>query len=371
MPPSSGRLATGTLARGIIILLILALSDARPAKQGETRSQGYGRTYSVNASSFTDFFEFFTSPDPTHGFVEFVNQTEALDLGMLNVGGKQIYMSVDQGADYNPQGPGRKSVRVQSRLTFSQGIFVIDLEHLPTGCGTWPAFWSVGPSWPKAGEIDILEGVHRNTRDQSTLHTTSECSMGGEDPGSFTGAWGKGQYGQNATDCDVSSSTQYANEGCGILSDDDASFGDPFNAKGGGVVATVWDASGIRMYAWPRGDEPSDISKWSNSLDPEGWSTPYARFDFGKTCNGTEHFFDHQLVFDLTLCGDWAGATFGSACPDLGGESCQAYVANKANVKDAYWVVNRVDVFEWMGVSQARPARGFQGRGCDDTWKQS
>ena len=23
------------------------------------------------------------------------------------------------------------------------------------GCGTWPAFWLVGPNWPNGGEIDV------------------------------------------------------------------------------------------------------------------------------------------------------------------------------------------------------------------------
>lgn len=34
----------------------------------------------------------------------------------------------------------------------------MDSVHMPTGCGTWPAFWSNGPNWPDGGEIDIVEG---------------------------------------------------------------------------------------------------------------------------------------------------------------------------------------------------------------------
>lgn len=52
----------------------------------------------------------------------------------------------------------------RKRVCCAGGISVIDLEHMPSGCGTWPAFWSVGPNWPSAGEIDIIEGVNRQAR---------------------------------------------------------------------------------------------------------------------------------------------------------------------------------------------------------------
>lgn len=40
---------------------------------------------------------------------------------------------------------GRASVRIESQKTWNEGIFAIDLDHMPTGCGTWPAFWMVLP----------------------------------------------------------------------------------------------------------------------------------------------------------------------------------------------------------------------------------
>src|SRR5690348_578727 len=85
---------------------------------------------------------------------------------------------------------------------------------MPEGCGTWPAFWMVGPNWPNGGEIDIIEGVNTNnfdqvrvafrasrvvrvvltllhrwrgTCEQTTLHTSQGCDMSGEDRSSFTG----------------------------------------------------------------------------------------------------------------------------------------------------------------------------------------
>ena len=54
------------------------------------------------------------------------------------------------------------------------------MEHVPAGCGTWPAFWLVGPEWPTHGEIDIIEGVNMQTDVISTLHTNEGCTQAGD-----------------------------------------------------------------------------------------------------------------------------------------------------------------------------------------------
>ena len=54
---------------------------------------------------------------------------------------------------------GRDSNRISSKRAFDESVVIIDLEHMPYGCATWPAFWSysqTGP-WPTGGEIDIIE----------------------------------------------------------------------------------------------------------------------------------------------------------------------------------------------------------------------
>ena len=73
----------------------------------------------------------------------------------------------------------------------------------------------------------------------------------------------------------------------------------------------------------------------------------------------------HQVIFDLTLCGDWAGGVFTSMCSDVaGGDSCNAYVSKAANMQQAYWVINYVDIWELAGrTSTMQPATGFYGRG--------
>ncbi len=46
---------------------------------------------------------------------------------------------------------------------------------VPMGKGLWPAFWMIGAnidtvSWPKCGEIDIMEHINTETRTYGTIH---------------------------------------------------------------------------------------------------------------------------------------------------------------------------------------------------------
>jgi hypothetical protein len=58
------------------------------------------------------------------------------------------------------EGP-RESVRLEGIRRFNRGLFIIDVRHMPAGCGQWPAFWLTDEAnWPVNGEIDIVEGVN-------------------------------------------------------------------------------------------------------------------------------------------------------------------------------------------------------------------
>jgi hypothetical protein len=46
------------------------------------------------------------------------------------------------------KGP-RDSVRLEGKRQFNRGLFILDVRHMPAGCGTWPAFWLVDElNWP-------------------------------------------------------------------------------------------------------------------------------------------------------------------------------------------------------------------------------
>ena len=175
--------------------------------------------------------------------------------------------------------------------------------------------------------------------------------MAGVDKSTFTGH-------RTTEDCDVHDPLQPANAGCSIR-DDAVSIGAPFNARKGGVIATVWDYWGVRAYSWHRGQVPDDVSaRWAP--DEARWGKPYARFDFGSACDAS-HFRDHQMIFDLTLCGGWAGPTFSKECPQTGG-SCEDFVGAAKNMQEASWLVNYVDVYEdWLHPSGVGRSQGYQG----------
>ena len=314
---------------------------------------GYRRVASMEGSTFFDGFEFFTGSDPTHGFVEFVDETTARAAGMIDdSGGGPVLMAADRNTTAGAG--GRRSVRLQSKTKFTTGLFVVDLAHVPTGCGTWPAFWTCGPSWPTGGEIDIFEVVHESTTDMTTLHTDAGCSQSAVDPSLFTGK-------RITSNCDVNAAGQGRNQGCGIQNPGQPSAGSKMNGVGGGTIATLWDATGIKSWFFPRGSVvPADIAARTISRPGEAaWGKPYAAFGFGKdTCPAT-HFHDHQIIFDLTFCGDWAGAVFAGECAAKAGTGdCSAFVKNNpAAMQEAYWRVGYVDVYQdSAGISSSSSA---------------
>ena len=74
-------------------------------------------------------------------------------MGYISTNATSVYIGADHTGFYPNGGPGRPSVRLTSNNNYTHGLFILDLSHMPFGCGTWPAFWTFGPSWPNNGEI--------------------------------------------------------------------------------------------------------------------------------------------------------------------------------------------------------------------------
>lgn len=110
---------------------------------------GDGANYALidnyTPQNFFSMFTFFTDHDPTNGFVQYVNQSTALSTGLINNTRDSVYIGVDH-TNITPN--GRPSVRLTSNKSYNHGLILLDLSHMPDGCGTWPAFWTVGPNWP-------------------------------------------------------------------------------------------------------------------------------------------------------------------------------------------------------------------------------
>ncbi|KAL1634378.1 hypothetical protein SLS56_002388 [Neofusicoccum ribis] len=135
------------------------LSSLRAAAQTYTLVDDY------SAQNWFDKFNFFTDGDPTNGFVQYVNETVAASNGLIGTNSNRIYMGVDHTNTYKVGGPGRPSVRLQSKKLYNHGLFILDLNHMPVYAMEWTSQWirvwffsrSNIPSSISAGSPDISE----------------------------------------------------------------------------------------------------------------------------------------------------------------------------------------------------------------------
>ncbi|KAJ7901768.1 glycoside hydrolase family 16 protein [Mycena olivaceomarginata] len=285
----------------------------------------------------TSRWEWETLDDPTHGRVNYVNQSTAIALNLTEADDKTFLMRGDDVRMVSPAERGRNSVRISSFAAYSDSVIVLDLLHIPTGCATWPAFWTLskaGP-WPRGGEIDIIEGVNNNTNNLASLHTTENCNM--------TQTRDHWQSGTTvSTQCDVKYNY---NQGCGV-SFKPKSYGEPFNSNGGGWYVMSRGSYGIFVWFWPRDScsVPIEVSQGFSAIDPNPflWGQPDAAFPTDN-CDYESHFDPHRIVFDLTFCGDWAGSdSVYSGCPG----KCVDFVNNNPSAfSEAYWKINSLRVY--------------------------
>ncbi|KAI0070212.1 hypothetical protein K474DRAFT_1609105 [Panus rudis PR-1116 ss-1] len=312
----------------------------------------------VKAYQGTDFFsgwEFYgTFDNTTNGDVNFVPQSNSSSLAYVDGNGRAI-IRVDN-TSFVPYNEKRNSVKITSTDAYEPGtIWVFDATHLPYGCSVWPAFWTKGLDWPRQGEIDIVEGVNKQTANQMALHTFNGCNA-------QQGAQMKGTLGN--TNCN---STDGA--GCTVGETTPNSYGEGFANAGGGVWATQFDTSGIFIWFWNRANVPSDISSGGNSVDPSGWGTPSAAYP-SSACDINQFFGAQQLVLDITLCGDWAGVP-SIYQPQCGGDgSAQGCYVNSVindgstNFAQAYFEINYIKAF---GANSSVIASGAGSSGASAT----
>lgn len=146
--------------RGLLTALLIPLASA-----------SYQSVIKYSGESFFDGWSFFTAADPTAGYVQYVDKATAQKNGLISTSGGAAYMGVDYTSKLNPNGVGRQSVRITSDRSFTEGLFIADIEHMPGSiCGAWPAWWTVGGSWPSNGEIgmallskNLIENYEANT----------------------------------------------------------------------------------------------------------------------------------------------------------------------------------------------------------------
>ncbi|RHZ72776.1 hypothetical protein CDV55_107209 [Aspergillus turcosus] len=329
------------LSVGLLIASYLVSATALEARQSQT----YQLAESWQGESFISDWNFFAAADPTNGYVTYVNQSRAEQSGLVKVTPSgSFYMGVDYENTLNTNGPGRESVRIETKKYYTEGLYVIDIQHMPGSiCGTWPAFWSVGKDWPNDGEIDIIEGVNLQKANKIVLHTSGTCDVGGSN--GMTGTL-------SSPECGEASGTV----GC-VVQGANGSSGTPFNEAGGGVYAMEWTDAFVKIWFFARSQIPASLS--SGNPDTSSFGTPMAHLQ--GSCDFSQRFKAQKFILDTTFCGDWAGNVFAeSSCPmsdpSSPMQSCVNYVAqNPAAFKDAYWEINSIKVYQY-GVSAAPSA---------------
>ncbi|EGG12275.1 family 16 glycoside hydrolase [Melampsora larici-populina 98AG31] len=332
---------------------LLGLNASISVGVSSSGSGYYPTTYKLKSESsgktFFDHWDFFTDADPTHGLVAYQPADSAWKSGLVSLGQNTLSstlkgkastaianypltarMKVDS-TSWLGDGQNRKSVRITSKAQFKYGLLILDAIRMPYGCSTWPAFWTVGEDWPNQGEIDIVEGVNMLDKNQMTLHTSAGCSIM-----KTMGANATGQV--YDTNCDV---TANQNAGCGVGDSNSESYGEGFNNAGGGVFAMEWKSSGISIWRFSRTSIPDDIS--SKQPNPEKWSQPAAHWDSTHCGALRDQFGQHRIVFDITVCGDWAGGAFGSSgCSG----SCAEAMKDPSNFSNAEWEIASVQLYQ-------------------------
>ncbi|KAB5591108.1 Endo-1,3(4)-beta-glucanase [Ceratobasidium theobromae] len=299
-------------------------------------------TYTVSdtfiGSSFLTGFNHEAISDPTHGRVNYVSQATAQSLNLTYASSNTFIIRADSTTVLSPSGPGRNSVRIISKKQWNTHVEIMDVRHMPQGCGTWPAYWTTSNTvdWPAAGEIDIIEGVNDQTPNAATLHTTPGCTQpttGRDQTGTTTG-----------TDCNWQVN---GNAGCGVKAPQTNSYGPSFNTNGGGWYAMERTTTYIKVWFWPRNSAavPAQVKNGASSIDTSTWGTPFASF-VNTSCDISSKFGPENIIINLTFCGDWAGNSnvyAGSGCPS----TCVDYVNNNpAAFKDAYWDIAALRVYQ-------------------------
>ncbi|KAJ8586640.1 glycoside hydrolase family 16 protein [Rhizopogon salebrosus TDB-379] len=321
---------------GINILLFVVFACAVVGTLGTT----YQRTSQLAGQSFLDAFHFEAIPDPTNGRVTYVDESTATADGLVSVANNKLILRADNTTTLSASDPGRNSFRIVSNTQYSIHVAIFDIAHMPQGCGTWPAvcmynlLWlEVGANWPYEGEVDIVEGVNDKSPNACSLHTGSDCQMPASRPmtGTATG-----------NNCDAYAT---GNTGCGVEINDNKSYGPDFNNNGGGWYAIERSSSYIKIFFWERtsGSVPSSVKYPGSSVDTSTWGTPAAYFP-GTDCDIPSHFGPHNIVINLTFCGDWAGSVYPwSGCPS----TCVDYVNdNPSAFTNAYFEFNALNIFQ-------------------------
>ncbi|SNX82950.1 related to endo-1,3(4)-beta-glucanase [Melanopsichium pennsylvanicum] len=369
-------LATGAASSMTLLFAILLLSSAVLAGNYTLHDEIVGR-------QFFDRFWFWSYSDPTHGTINYVDRLTATQNRLAYVDASNRFVIRADNVTVVSPGQGRQSVRLHSNRLMGDGVLVGKFSFMPQGCATWPAFWTcTNGDWPSGGEIDIIEGANnQGPRNLASLHTSYGCHIPGGSRSDQSGL-------TSQTDCSYQ-------PGCSASFTANNSFGPAFNQNGGGYFAVRRETRpgepGIGVYFWPISTNPSslpsavaatadgasapkyvvtnsnatgndlaELNKWgrpsaffANTANSSATSTALATGD-GSVCQMQNYFDEHEIIINLSLCGDWAGETFASSgcAAQYNNTSCDNFVRNFPGAfSDARWEIDYMRIYDNAAVT--------------------
>lgn len=322
---------------------LAAAAVAVSALVSSVSAANWTQTATVRGNDFFNDFEWFTDKDPTQGLVNYQSQADAMAQNLSFVDGDGHFVMRVSTVPVALQ--GRNSVRITSKNSYSDGVYVLNVTHVPLGCASWPAFWTVTEdiqSWPNGGEIDIME----NANDQYngnvvSVHTNTSCTI----PSSISAASGVVAY----TNC---SAYVPSNPGCRVEMNGTSTptWGSKLNNAGGGIIAMERSfgttGKGVRVWYFPNNSPsslPADLHNGSTAVSTDSWPKPNVDLPIAS-CYAD--FEPHKIVMDITLCGDWAGNTYNMSGCNLQYPACSYQVGyNGSSFNQSYWEVESLRLY--------------------------
>lgn len=364
---------------------ILCVTRSRPSTSPNSKpsvpplpSGPYQLFQLQNAQSFLNHFEFYEGKDSvgSAGYNTYVTKDIAIQHHLVQATADGTSFVIRSAAGENGTGP-RQSIRLEGTTRFNSGLFIVEMKHMPAGCGVWPALWLTDEEfWPNHGEIDFIEGVNYQNSVKTALHTNAFCDMYAhvDITKQMTGVWDRatgipdtftGILDLNtsvpADNCWVATPHQWSNQGCVIESQRPGTLGPELNAAGGAVFVLEWDPRfAIRSWVFVKDVDvlPENLAASLQdgvAPEPDTWGVPYAYFAIGEGSGcSADHFVDMHLVINTAFCGTVAGNRFFTDCnitpPKKNSdpiEACNAYIASEPQeMEEAYWELEAIRVYQ-------------------------
>lgn len=114
------------------------------------------------------------------------------------------------------------------------------------------------------------------------------------------------------------------------------------------------------------GNDLEELNKWgrpsaffANTANSSASAAVLASGN-GSVCQMPNYFDEHEIIINLSLCGDWAGETFGySGCAArYNNVTCETFVRNNPSAfTDARWEIDYLRIYDNAASGASRPAR--------------